>query len=44
MTVEQLLSNIDSVEMSEWLAYFELEAERDQPSDEDALKKAFNCG
>lgn len=48
MTVRELLDRIGSDELTEWMAYFSLEAERDNPeqpaSETDAWKKAFNCG
>lgn len=49
MTVRQLLQSLDSAEITEWIAFLELEAGRtQQPAsevDEDELwRKAFNCG
>lgn len=48
MTVRQLLHSLDSAELTEWMAYFALEADGAKPAaatDEDELfRKAFNCG
>lgn len=49
MTVQQLLSSLDSAELTEWMAYLDLEAAgakapaSDQDED-DLWRKAFNCG
>ena len=43
MTVSELLRTTTSAELSEWMAYFQLERERDQPSEEDELRKVFNA-
>lgn len=45
MTVRQLLHNLDSAELTEWLAYFQLEADKDKPdpNDADAWRRAFNA-
>lgn len=44
MTVRQLLTSTDSAELTEWMAYLQLEAERDKPTDEaEAWRKAFNA-
>jgi hypothetical protein len=46
MTVHQLLASLDSSELTEWMAYLQLEAEREKPQADDPenWKKAFNCG
>ena len=42
MTVRQLLTSLDSAELSEWLAYFQLEHELQRQAELDAkLHKAF---
>jgi len=46
MTVRQLLRNMDSVEISEWQAYFQIENEKYDPEKKkgdlnERLKKAF---
>lgn len=46
MTVRQLLRSLDSAELTEWLAYWQLEQERDAPPAADipgSLKKAFGA-
>ena len=43
MTVNELLRTTTSAELSEWMAYFQLENEQGQPSDEEALRKMFNA-
>jgi hypothetical protein len=43
MTVNELLRTTTSAELSEWMAYFQLEREQDQPSEEEALRKMFNA-
>jgi len=45
MTVQQLLSSIDSAELSEWVAYLQIERDRDKPdpTDPDPWKKALNA-
>ena len=46
MTVRQLLHSLDSAELTDWMAYLQLEAEGAKPvADEGAAwRKAFNCG
>ena len=43
MTVSQLLESVDSAELTEWMAYLQLEMERDQPDETEAWRKAFNA-
>jgi len=46
MTVEQLLRSTTSAELSEWLAYFQIENAGDTPTDlteEDSWRRAFNA-
>ena len=33
MTVRQLLANLDSRELSEWMAFFEIENETEKPNE-----------
>lgn len=44
MTVQQLLASLDSAELTEWRAYFDLENERSEPptDESEVYKKAFN--
>ena len=47
MTVKQLLDNIDSRELAEWMAYSRIEADRlsgkmEEPSVSDKIKTAFS--
>jgi hypothetical protein len=35
---------VSSAELTEWMAYLQLEMERDQPDEKQAWQKAFNCG
>jgi hypothetical protein len=41
-TLNELLTTVDSAELTEWMAYLQLEMERDEPDEQDAWKKAFN--
>jgi len=43
-TVGELLDRIDSAELSEWMAFFQLQSEGEnaEMSEEDIWKKAFN--
>ena len=43
MTVEQLLSTVESAELTEWMAFLQIEMERDQPDPTDTWRKAFNA-
>jgi hypothetical protein len=44
MTVGQLLRSIDSAELTEWMAYTALQAEKEQPVDDaEAWRKAFQA-
>jgi hypothetical protein len=48
MTVEQLLQNTTSAELTEWVAYFQLEQEAEQAQDPevsevDVWRKVFNA-
>lgn len=45
MTVSELLERTSSAELSEWLAYLQLEreAETPDPADPDIWRKAFNA-
>ena len=43
MTVEQLLSSLNSAELTEWMAYLRLEAEQDDPDESEAWRKAFKA-
>lgn len=49
MTVRQLLHSLDGAELTEWLAYLELEAGGTkspgvEPDEDELWRKAFNCG
>ena len=46
MTVRQLLHSLDSAELTDWMAYLQLDAEGVKPVADDsaAWRKAFNCG
>jgi hypothetical protein len=43
MTVKQLLESLDSAELSEWLAYLQIERDRDKPDEAEVWKKAFKA-
>ena len=45
MTVQQMLRSLDSAEITEWQAYFELEREQREPDEDEttAWRKAFNA-
>jgi hypothetical protein len=42
-TVGQLLNEISSAELTEWMAYLQVEQERGQPDPADVWKKAFKA-
>lgn len=46
MTVRQLLHSLDSAELTDWMAYLQLETEGAKPAVDEAAawRKAFNCG
>lgn len=45
MTVRQLLGALDSAELTEWIAYFQLEAagQKGEVDEAEVWKKAFNA-
>jgi hypothetical protein len=43
MTVERLLDEITSAELTEWMAFLQLEQQRDEPDVTEAWKKAFKA-
>lgn len=45
MTVRQMLASLDSAELTEWIAFFELEAKKDEPDPDDpeTWRKAFGA-
>jgi len=46
MTVRQLLHSLDSAELTDWMAYFQLEAAGVKPEvdEQEVWRRAFNCG